>query len=78
MNCCSTCTQSQDAEPAARPNPVLSAQLGLYLSVADEGHHGGQAGLDALMPRQLILLKVVQELVQDPTETRCQPQIPQF
>lgn len=38
------------------------------LSVIDEGCHGGQAGLYALVPRQYILHIVVQEFVQDPTK----------
>lgn len=36
------------------------------LSVVDEGRHAGQARLDALVPRQHVLLVVIQELVQDP------------
>lgn len=40
-----------------------------HLSVVDEGRRGGQAGLDALVPWQHVLLVVVQELVQDPAET---------
>lgn len=42
------------------------------LSVVDEGRHGGQAGLDALMPRQHVLLVAVQEFVQDPAGTKNQ------
>lgn len=42
------------------------------LSVADEGRHGGQTGLNAFMPRQHIFLVVVQELVQDPAGTANQ------
>lgn len=52
--------QSPGGGPSAPP-PVRT-----HLSVADEGRHGGQAGLDALVPRQHVLLVAVQELVQDP------------
>lgn len=56
-------------------SPLSPAQLSTYFSVTNECCHGGETGLDALMPRQLILLEVVQELVQDPMETGSQPEI---
>lgn len=41
-----------------------------HLSVTDEGRHRGQARLNALMPRQHIFLIAVQELIQNPEQTK--------
>ncbi len=41
---------------------------GKYLSVTDKGRHRCQARLNTLMPRQQILLVVIQKLVQNPVE----------
>lgn len=62
-------SQSQEVNAHRKVGSLHPLRLCTDLSVADEGHHGGQAGLDALVPRQHVFLVVVQELVQDPAGT---------
>lgn len=65
-------SQSQEVNVRHQVGLLRPPRVCTDLSVADEGRHGGQTGLDALVPRQHVLLVAVQEFVQDPAGTNSQ------